>query len=251
MKLSRLKSLAGVAVALALAGCASPIAVVSQKTPARFQVTSGTDQAIAQAIERAQKVHRAQPLVALEAYASAARDALRDLERNPADKEARRSYNFAVAGIFSVVRAAKLNPWTQAIPVGAGSELILTGKNKDPRPDHNPSLYELIPTEELNFRGSYVKDDVKKEGIGAPLVAVRQRSKEEAAAAFGPRGIYYSVTGVAEFEGSRCVLSIHDPLASETAQVKGRTYPWPRILPPPWRCCWLRKNRKNWASSGS
>ena len=86
-------------------------------------------------------------------------------------------------------------------------------------------MYDLIPTDELDFHGTYVKDDVKKDGIGAPLVAVRQRTAEEAAAAFGPRGIYYSVTGVAEFEGSRCVLSIHDPLASETAQVEGRTYP--------------------------
>ena len=97
MKLSRLKPLAGVAVALALAGCAQ-IAVVSQKSPARFQVTSGTNQAIAQTIERAQKLHRTQPLVALEAYASAARDALHDLERNPANKEARRCLQFRRGG---------------------------------------------------------------------------------------------------------------------------------------------------------
>lgn len=212
-----------VLLALALAGCAQ-IAVVSQKS-ARFQVTTGTNPEIAQTLERAQKSHRAQPLVALEAYADAARDALQDLERKPADKEARRSYNFAVAGIFSIIRAAKLEPWTQPVPVGAESGLVLTGKNKDPRPDHNPALYELIPTDELDFRGTYVNDNVTKEGIGAPLVAVRHRSAEEAAAAFGPRAIYYSVTGVAEFEGSRCVLSIHDPLASETAQVEGRTYP--------------------------
>jgi predicted GNAT family acetyltransferase len=164
-------------------------------------------------------------MVALEAYVSAARDALHDLERKPADKEARRAYNFAVAGIFGVVRAAKLDPWTQPLPFGADNKLILTGKNKDPRPDHNPALYELIPTDEIDFHGTYVKDDVKKEGIGAPLVAVRQRTAEEAAAAFGPRGIYYSVTGVVEFEGARCIVSIHDPLASETAQVEGRTYP--------------------------
>ena len=220
----RLKSVAGVAVALAFAGCAQ-IALVSEKAPAPFQVTSGTDQAIAQTIDRAQKVQRTQPLVALEAYANAARDSLRDLERNPADKEALRCYNFAVAGIFSVVRAAKLTPWTQPIPVGADGKLILTGKNKDSRPDHNPALYELIPTHELNIRGTYVDNDVKKAGIGAPLVAVRQRTAEEAAAAFGPRVIYYSVTGLAEFEGSRCILSIRDPLASETTQVVGRTYP--------------------------
>jgi pimeloyl-ACP methyl ester carboxylesterase len=223
MKLKRVKSLS-VVCALTLTGCAQ-LAVVSQKSPARFQVTSGTNPAVAQTIQRAQKLHRTQPMVALEAYASAAREALQDLERNSANKEARRSYNFAVAGIFGVVRAAKLDPWIQPVPVGAENKLILTGKNKDPRPDHNPALYDLIPTDEIEFHGSYVKDHVHKDGIGATLVAVRHRNAEEAAAAFGPRGIYYSVTGVVEFEGSRCVLSIHDPLATETAQVEGRTYP--------------------------
>lgn len=223
MNLSRLKTLAGVAVALALAGC-SQIAVVSEKSPARFQVTSGTNPSIAQTIDRAQKVQRTQPMVALEAYVSAARDALRDLDRNPADKEARRSYNFAVAGIFSVVRRANLDPWTQPLPFGANSELILTG-TKDSRPERNPSLYDLIPVDELNFHGTYVDKDVRKDGIGAPLVAVGERTEEQAAAVFGPREIYYSVTGVAEFDGSRCVLSIHDPLAGETARVEGHTYP--------------------------
>lgn len=210
-------------LALLLVGCAK-IAVVSYKQPSRFQVTSGTNPAVAQSIQRGQELHRAQPLVALEAYASAARDALRDLERKPSNLEARRSYNFAVAGIFSVIRTAKLDPWTRPIPLGANNQLILDGK-KGSRPEHNPALYDLVPVDELNFRGTYVKEDVEKDGIGAPLVAVGQRTQAEAAAAFAPRAIYYSVTGVAEFEGSRCILSIRDPLASETAQVEGRTYP--------------------------
>ena len=216
----RLLSVVG---ALTLAGCAQ-IAVVSEKSASRFLPEAGTNQAVAQTIRSAQDLQRSQPLVAIDAYADAARQSLRELERDPANREARRCYNFAVAGIFGVIREAKLDPWSQPIAIGADSKLILAGK-KESRPDHNPSLYDLIPTDELNFHGTYVKDDIKKGGIGAPLVAVRQRSAEEAAAAFGPRAIYYSVTGVAEFEGSRCIVSIRDPLASETAQVQGRTYP--------------------------
>ncbi len=212
-----------VSLALALTGCAQ-IAVVSRKSPDRFQATSRTDQTVAQSIDRAQELQRTQPLVALEAYTSAARGALRDLKRNPANEEARRCYNFAVAGMFSVIRTAKLDPWTQPLRFGVNSDLILTGK-KDSRPEQNPALYDLIPTDELNFHGTYVKTDVKKDGIGAPLVAVGHRTEAQAAALFAPRGIYYSVTGVVEFEGSRCVLSIHDPLATETARVEGHTYP--------------------------
>ena len=162
-------------------------------------------------------------MVALDAYASAARDALRELKRNPADAETRRSYNFAVAGIFSVVREAKLDPWTQPLRFGAKSELTLTG-TRDSEPQRNPALYELIPTDDLSFHGAYVKDHVTKDGIGAPLVAVRHLTVEQAAALFTSPAIYYSVTGIAEFDGSRCVLSIKDPLASETVSVGGHTY---------------------------
>ena len=225
MKARQLKHLALLAVVLAAAGCASPIAVVSQKSPARFQVASGTNQAIAQTIERAQGLERSQPLLALEAYASAARDSLRELERNPGDKEARRCYNFAVAGIFSVIRKAKLDPWSEPVRIGANSELTLAGKKDPAKPEQNPSLYDLIPTDQLRYHGAYVKEDVTKDGIGAPLVAVRHLTPEHAAAMFTAPAIYYGVTGIVEFEGSRCVLSIRDPLAMETTQVAGRTYP--------------------------
>jgi pimeloyl-ACP methyl ester carboxylesterase len=220
-----LRSVAVVALAFALAGCAEQIAVVSEKPAARFQATFGTDQAVAQAINRAQRLEGTQPLVALEAYASAARNSLREFNRNPANIEARRCYNFAVAGIFSVVRMAKLEPWAQPVPFGASSELTLTGRKDPSRPEQNPSLYDLIPTGQLKYHGAYVKEDVTKDGIGASLVAVRHLTKEEAARLYAPPAIYYGVTGVVEFEGSRCILSIHDPLGSETVQVDGRPYP--------------------------
>jgi pimeloyl-ACP methyl ester carboxylesterase len=223
MKMNQLTSVAALAMALALAGC-SQIAAVSEKPPGRFQATSGTNPAIAQTIDRAQKFQRAQPLLALEAYASAARESLRELDRNPADKEARRCYNFAVAGLFSVIRSAKLDPWSQPVRAGANSELTLTGR-KNSRPEQNPALYDLIPTDELRYDGTYVKDHETKDGIGAPLVAVRPLTKEEAAALFAPPAIYYGVTGLAEFEGSRCVLSIHDPLNVEDVRVGGHSYP--------------------------
>src|SRR5438067_5665327 len=208
-----------------VASCAPQIAVVSEKPPARFHASSGTDQAIAKAIDRAQGLQRTQPLIALEAYANAARDSLHELERSSTNTEARRCYNFAVAGIFSVVRQAKLDPWTKPVQVGANNELTLTGKRDPAKPEQNPALYELVPTDALRYHGAYVKDDVKKDGIGAPLIAVRRLTPEKASELFAPPAIYYGVTGFAEFEGSRCVLSIKDPLAAETVTVEGRGYP--------------------------
>ncbi len=225
MKMDYIKSVAPIVLAFTLAGCAAQLAVVSEKPAAHFQTAPGTNQVVAQTLSRAQGLERSQPLLALGAYTSAARDSLHELERQPANHEARRAYNFAVARIFSVVRDAKLDPWTQPLAFGANSEFTLTGRKDPAKPEQNPALYDLIPTDELSYHGAYVKEDVTKDGIGAPLVAVRHLTVEQAAALFTAPAIYYGVTGLVEFEGSRCVLSIRDPLAMETVQVEGRTYP--------------------------
>ena len=65
MKLNRL-IIVVIATSIVLSGCAK-LAVVSEKPPARFQAAAGTNQAIAQTIDRAQALQRNQPLVALEA----------------------------------------------------------------------------------------------------------------------------------------------------------------------------------------
>src|SRR6266566_4165468 len=205
------------------AGCAQ-IATVSEKRPAPLPSSSGANQVATQTIDSALVEEKQQPTVALAAFIAAARDALRQLDRNPANAEARRDYNFAVARIFSVVRDAKLDPWTHPMPVGANGEFTLTWK-RDPRPEWNLALYDLIPADELDFKGTYVKDHVTKEGIGAPLVAKRELTAQQASAFFCPPYIYYSVTATAQFEGSRCIISINDPLAAESVRVDGHTYP--------------------------
>jgi len=75
--MASVKSVLVVTLALALSGCAEQIAVVSENPPARFQAASGTNQAVAQTIDRAQSAQKSSPLVALEAYAKAARESLR------------------------------------------------------------------------------------------------------------------------------------------------------------------------------
>jgi len=210
-------------VAFAVAGCAQ-IAVVSEKRPAALPAGSDADRVATQIINRALVEEKKQPVVALGAFVAAARDSLRQLERDPANAEARRAYNFAVARIFSVVRDAKLDPWTHPMRVGANGEFTLTWK-RDPRPEWNLAFYDLIPADELDFKGTYVKDHVKKDGIGAPLVAKRELTAQQASQLFCAPYIFYSVTATAQFEGSRCIISINDPLAAESVRVDGHSYP--------------------------
>src|SRR6266478_4239652 len=205
------------------AGCAQ-IAVVSEKRPAALPPGSGADQVATQTVNRALVEERKQPMVALGAFVAAARDSLRQLDRNPANAEALRDYNFAVARIFTAIRDAKLDPWTHPLRVGANGEYTLTWK-RDPRPEWNLALYELVPADDLDFKGTYVKDHVKKDGIGAPLIAERTLTAEQASALFCAPHIFYSVTATAQFEGSRCIISINDPLATETVHVDGHAYP--------------------------
>src|SRR5438093_5585496 len=205
------------------AGCAQ-IAVVSEKRPAALPAGSGANQVATQTIDSGLAEEKKQPTVALGAFVAAARDSLRQLDRNPANPEARRDYNFAVARIFTVVRDAKLDPWTQPMRVGANGEFTLTWK-RDPRPEWNLALYDLVPADELNFKATYVKDHVTKDGIGAPLVAKRELTAQQASQLFCAPYIYYSVTATAQFEGSRCVISVNDPLAAESVRVDGHTYP--------------------------
>jgi pimeloyl-ACP methyl ester carboxylesterase len=220
---TRIRLIAAATCLAFFAGCAQ-IAVVSEKRPAPLPLSSGADRVATETINRALVEEKKQPTVALAAFIAAARDSLRQLDRDPGDVEARRAYNFAIARIFTVVRDAKLDPWTHPMRVGPNGEFTLTWK-RDPRPEWNLALYDLIPVDDLSYKGTYVKDHVTKDGIGAPLVAKRELTAQQASEFFCPPYIYYSVTATAQFEGSRCIISINDPLATETVRVDGHTYP--------------------------
>lgn len=217
------RSLLVFAVALAVVSCAQ-IAAVSEKHPGKLPAGVDQTQIAAQAINRGLAVENKQPLIALGEYAAAARQSLTQLDRNPKDVQALRGYNFAIARMFGVIRDAKLDPWTHPLRVGKNGELTLTWK-RDSNPEKNLALYRLIPTDELTIKGTYVKERVTKDGIGAPLVAKRTLTLEEASRLFCPPYIFYSVTATAQFEGSRCIISMNDPLAAETVRVDGHTYP--------------------------
>ncbi len=189
-------------IVLALGGCAQ-YATVKEIEPRRagFAVTKGA------------------PLDGLAAAVSAAETAWRKLDRNPADAEALADYNFAVARIFGAIREQKLKPWDAPIKLGEHS----LSWRVVPGSKWNPRVSELIPTDQLEISGTYVDERETKSGLGAPLVAMRVADQ---AHEYAPTPhFYYGVTGIARFEGSRCVLAVENPLAKETVRVSGRTFP--------------------------
>ncbi len=189
--------------AILLAGCAAPLVKVTEITPKRV----GYD------------VKAAAPVDMLDRHLAAAENAWRKLDSDPSNTEARKDYNFAVARIFGTLREAKMTPWQQPIKTGTHT---LTWK-RDGDPEKNPALYELIPADQLDISGTYVAEREIKDGLGAPLVAKRVADQTHD---YAPTPhFYYNVTGVARFEGSRCVLSLEFPLMTETVDVGRREFP--------------------------
>ena len=161
----------------------------------------------------------ADPLAALDVQLGAAESAFRKLEANPADAAARHDYDFAVSRICGIIRERKLTPWVAPIRVGART----LAWQRDFPPVWNPADYELIPADQLAISGKYMKDREIKAGLGAPLVAKKQADQLHD---YAPTPhFFYAATAVARFEGSRCVLSLEDPMEKENVTVGRHSYP--------------------------
>lgn len=188
--------------ALLFTGCAQ-YATVSEIKPQRVGFNSKASE----------------PIAALSGYVESVEDAGRKLDANPADVEARRDYNFAVARICGTLREAKLAPWKAPVKLG---RYTLAWK-RHPQAMWNPALYDLIPTDEIKIAGTYFEVRETRSGLGAPVVAKRVADQLHEMAA--TPHFYYAATVIARFEGSRCVLAIEDPLETETVRAGRHTFP--------------------------
>jgi pimeloyl-ACP methyl ester carboxylesterase len=176
-------------------------------------------------ISTALRQQKREPIEAIGGFLAAAQRAQQQLVRNPADIAARHDYNFAVARVIGTIEKAGLDPWTQPLNVpAADSGFVLTCK-RDPDPQRNPALYDLIPADELRVKGAYVRDYQRKEGIGAPLVAIGRGANDHSQRDHTMPRIYYGVTAVIRFEGRRAVIAFEDPLITERVTLAGHQFP--------------------------
>jgi pimeloyl-ACP methyl ester carboxylesterase len=238
-----------VAVALLaalLAGCAQ-YASISETRPkfTPLRSTAGALVAAQEGLLQGLKNAGRQPLSALGGYLASAETAAEELQRNPHDEDARRAYNFAVARVFTTIQDARLDPWSSPLRVpAAGGEFVLTHQ-PDPRPQYNPALYDFTPADQYDVKGTYVTERTMKEGVGAPLVVVGKDLRKDSRQTFTTDRVYYGVTALVRFEkGRRCVISFADPLAVETVQFGGRTFPLAADFTVPLAVMLARENPK-------
>ena len=109
---------------------------------------------------------------------------------------------------------------------GRQRQLELFRDLTDGKPEHDPSHFRILPADRYQFHGTLVRERTIKDGLGAPMVIA---SKGFDPTKFDPfiqgKNVYYGVTEVLQFKGRNCTAAYIDPLATETVNFAGHTYP--------------------------
>ena len=149
-----------------------------------------------------------------------------DLSRDPNDSSARLLYNYAVARLVSLLQATGEMQRAGAVTIGTGAQSFKLTFTSDLKSFADPRNFRFVPADELAISGTYYQQRVRREGIGAPLLASLDTPVENARAQFlVSTKIYYSITALLEFQGGEARLILKDPLASDTVSIGGRSYP--------------------------
>jgi pimeloyl-ACP methyl ester carboxylesterase len=207
----------------AFSGC-SHYATVREKEPThRYKATTPVGQIIRAAILMPGR----DPAAVLGGYLDAASAAAEVLKKSPRDRDALRDYNFAVARVFESIHDANLRPWAAPVVAMGKSGKWELSQAFERRPEIPADLFECLPADRYEFRGTYVKSHNVKNGLGAPLIIGSKENVEVTLFdPFAPGShTYYGGTGLLRFNGRRAVLETLDPLAVETVKLGSHTFP--------------------------
>jgi pimeloyl-ACP methyl ester carboxylesterase len=204
-------------------GCAH-LATVKTMQP-RIPTIAASEDQLTIAKQHLATAEQAQPLVALGDDLSAAQLSLNNLDQRPGDSSAQSIYNFSVARAVENVERAKIQPWQHKIDiVGPTSQYTLTTP-KPIDPEHDPSRYDLFPTDSLKIGGTFFKTRSAVSGIGAPLVAVAHSENPHFRQQYKLRRVYAPVTAAIRFSGQNAELDFVDPMKSDRIALSKRSFP--------------------------
>src|SRR4030095_12459777 len=204
-------------------GCAHLSTV--KTTEPRVPAIAASEHELTLAKQHLAAAERAQPLVALGDDLSAAKISFNVLEKRPNDSAAQSVYNFSVARAVENVERAKIQPWQRKIDIVGDHTTYTLTTPKPVDPEHNPSRYDLFPTDSLKIGGTFFKTRSTVSGIGALVFAVARSENPRSREQFKLRRIYAPVTAVIEFADKRAELEFVDPMKTERVAVGKRTFP--------------------------
>lgn len=202
--------------------CSCTSLVQEHRANPRIPVASGDLKQAEASIAKARAIAGSEPRVAIGLYLSAAEAAAGVLDRNPEDSAAVSVYNYAVDRVFTVFNSSGLQPWLQPLTVPG---YVITGRGDD-RIDWEPAHYDFTPCDEIQVSGSFFPEPVRREGIGAPLLAERRDALVEYRSRFlASERPCNSATAVARFGKGKCEITLEDPFGAETTVVGRHSFP--------------------------
>jgi len=204
-------------------GCAH-LAVVRTK-PAQLPRTVVAEGPLESANRYLAAAEHEQPVPALNHDLLAAKISYGPLERQPKDETARSIYNFAVARVVQDVDRTDLEPWRHPVTVvtDEGRYTLVSPKPVDA--EHDPSRYDLFPTDTLKIGGKFFQTYSTVSGVGAPLVAVGREENPQFRQQYKLRRVYAPVTAVIQFSGQKADLKFVDPFQAERVALDKRNFP--------------------------
>ena len=204
-------------------GCAH-LATVKTTQPRVPTIAASEDQ-LTIAKQHLATAERAQPLVALGDDLSAAKLSLQVLDQRPHDSSAQSIYNFSVARAVENVERAKIQPWQRKIDIVSDHTTYTLTTPKPVDAAHDPSRYDLFPTDSLKIGGQFFKTSSLMDGIGAPLVAVARSDNPGFRQQYKLPRVYTPVTAAIRFSGPKAELEFVDPMKSERVAIGKHTFP--------------------------
>jgi pimeloyl-ACP methyl ester carboxylesterase len=205
-------------------GCASHLATV-KTIPARAPTALHVGEPLDSATRYLVAAQHEQALPALGHDLLAVKISEEVLERQPKNESARSLYNFAVARVVQDLDRADLEPWRHSITISTdqGGYTLVSPKPVDA--DHDPSRYDLFPTDTLKIGGKFFKTYSTVPGVGAPIVVVGRTESPRFRQQYKYRRVYAPITAIVRFSGRQARLEFIDPLNNEKITLSNKAFP--------------------------
>jgi pimeloyl-ACP methyl ester carboxylesterase len=196
-----------------------------KEQPAHLPAGLPADEPLASAKKYLTTAEHEQPLAALGQDLVAAKIAYGVLEQRPEDDSARSIYNFAVARVVQDVDRTDVEPWRYPVTVltDQGRYTLVSPKPVDA--EHDPSRYDLFPTDTLKIGGKFFRSYSTVSGTGAPIVVIGRSENPRFRQQYKFRRVYAPITAIVRFSGRQAHLEFIDPLNTKRITLNKQVFP--------------------------
>jgi pimeloyl-ACP methyl ester carboxylesterase len=222
-RLRRIQTVFAIGLIVVSCGCAH-LATVKTTEP-RVPAVAASEDELALAKQHLVAAEHDQPLAALGHDLLATKLSYEALERQRKNESARSIYNFAVARVVHDVDRTDVEPWRHPVTVSTDRGRFILVSPKPVDAEHDPSRYDLLPTDTLKIGGKFFKTYSTVSGIGAPIAVVGRAESLHFRQQYKYRRVYAPITAIVRFSGRRAQLEFVDPLKTERITLNEQTFP--------------------------